>query len=118
MADRPIVVGFDASEEARAALSWALAEARRCHSTVQLVHVLGRLELRKDAEAVVERVAAGAAESRPQVPVSWVVLDGNPAGTLCELSDRVEMIVLGQRGAGGFRGLMLGSVATAVATHA
>jgi nucleotide-binding universal stress UspA family protein len=134
MSDRPIVVGYDASEGSRAALCWALTEARMRNSSVHLVHVLDaarppavlmsgpaeRSETgpRAGAEAAVERVAASAAESRPQVPVSWVVLDGNPAGRLCEVSEQAEMIVLAQRGAGGFDGLTLGSVAVAVAAHA
>jgi nucleotide-binding universal stress UspA family protein len=134
MSGRPIVVGYDASEEARGALRWALSEARLRGSAVELVHVLDAARpaasttpdpaerrepgLATSAEAIIVRVAAIAAESRPLVPVSGVVLYGHPAGTLCELSEQAEMIVLGQRGMGGFSGLLLGSVVTAVATHA
>ena len=61
---------------------------------------------------------ADVAATDPDVPVSGSVVEGPPAKVLCELSAGAGMVVLGERGRGGFAGLLLGSVATAVTAHA
>jgi nucleotide-binding universal stress UspA family protein len=45
------------------------------------------------------------------------VVDGNPAQIMVEHSERTTVTVCGRRGAGGFRRLLLGSVASALAHH-
>ena len=129
-----IVVGYDGSVAATAALRWALDEGRRRAAPVRLVYVLEwpvhidpiaqrpagwpDSQFHRDAEAVVEAAVAGAARSDPDVVLRSVVLEGPAAATLCELSTQAQMIVLGHRGHGGFSGLLLGSVSLAVAAHA
>jgi nucleotide-binding universal stress UspA family protein len=129
-----IVVGYDGSVAATAALRWALDEGRRLAAPVRLVYVLEwpvhiepiaqrpagwpDSQFRRDAEAVVEDAITDAARSDPDVTVRPVLLEGPVAATLCTLSMPVRMIVLGHRGRGGFSGLLLGSVSLAVAAHA
>jgi nucleotide-binding universal stress UspA family protein len=129
-----IIVGYDGSEPARAALRWALDEAARRRAQVRLVHVVEwpvkvgppmeaptdrpETAVHRDARQAVSAAAAAARSLAPDVPVSASVLEGPPAAVLCDLSEGAVMVVLGDRGRGGFAGLMLGSVAVATAAHA
>jgi nucleotide-binding universal stress UspA family protein len=49
---------------------------------------------------------------------STVVEDRHPADALVELSSEADLVVVGSRGRGGFRGLLLGSVTHALVLHA
>jgi nucleotide-binding universal stress UspA family protein len=52
------------------------------------------------------------------VPVSTHVGAGGPASVLVETGRGAELLVIGSRGLGGFRGLLLGSVTQQVIAHA
>jgi nucleotide-binding universal stress UspA family protein len=43
---------------------------------------------------------------------------GHPGRCLVDLSDEVDLLVVGRRGLGGFKGLLFGSVSTYVVHHA
>jgi nucleotide-binding universal stress UspA family protein len=126
-----IVVGVDGSPGADEALRFALREASLRGDTVKAVLVWslpvvdvpsGMLpslseDLRNDAEAVLEEAVArvdGAAE----VPVERVTLEGPPARMLIEAARGADLLVVGTRGRGGFKGLLLGSVSQQVLHHA
>jgi len=50
--------------------------------------------------------------------VNPVVVEGNAAQQLVRQSAGAELVVIGSRGLGGFKGLLLGSVSSEVAAHA
>ncbi len=63
------------------------------------------------AEAVVAEVVPG-------LPVEKAEAEGDPVAVLAGESERAELLVLGDRGLGGFTGLLIGSVAVALCTQA
>ncbi len=112
-----IVVGFDGSAGARAALRWALDEAARRGAELRLVHVRdpeqpGRTALGADPEPVLEHTARQAARGHPAHPtVIPLVIDG-PAGIcLCDESSIADMVVLGRRSGAPHPGTVTGLVA-------
>jgi len=66
------------------------------------------------------RVADPAAARHPGVAVDVVVRHGSPARVVVELAAELDadLVVVGGRGLGGFRGLLLGSVSRRVVEHA
>jgi nucleotide-binding universal stress UspA family protein len=136
-----IVVGVDGSEESRAALRWALEEARLRHTHVRAVHAwelplslippqpyLGEPvvteplvdvdEFRKRAEQLLDHVVHHVAGDTGDVHVEQDVRDGHPSDVLVKASENADLLVVGSRGRGGFAGLLLGSVSQACAHHA
>ncbi len=127
-----IVVGVDASDPSLDALRWALAEARLRGAEVQLVHAFPRPELvgmtmvvtlPSDAElrAASEQVLSEALErvgGAGDVRVTRHVGTGGPAAVLVEAAEGADLLVVGARGLGGFKGLILGSVTQQVIAHA
>src|SRR3954447_25067796 len=130
-----IVVGVDGSDEARAAVGWALEEARLRGASLRCVHVWGLpslgmgigyeplldatfLEtLRHNAETVIDRTIAevGGADG---IDVERVAAEGMPAQVLFDAAKGATLLVVGSRGRGGFKGLLLGSVSQQCAQHA
>jgi nucleotide-binding universal stress UspA family protein len=129
----PIIVGFDGSPQAQAALDWALDEATRQAAPVRLVHVYewnasivpvpagsawpGRTA-RDQAEEAIGQAVDQARRSRPDLDIDGFVAEGMAIPALRGLSGHARLVVLGSRGLGGFTGLLAGSVAVGVATHA
>jgi nucleotide-binding universal stress UspA family protein len=70
-------------------------------------------ELRLLSEAL-----AGWREKYPEVDVRQLVVHGHPAEALMDASVGARLVVVGSRGRGGFRSLLLGSVSHAVLHHA
>lgn len=120
---RHIVVGVDNSRGARAALEWALDEARRHAARVEVLHAfevevawIDGAEIarwselqRQTAEAALMKVVHDAA-APASVEVEARVLEGNPVNVLVEASEHADLLVVGSRGRGGLRGVLLGSV--------
>lgn len=81
--------------------------------------VFAQADLEAEARAVlddaVEDVLAG---DFPHVTVDRIVGLGGAVEGLVSRSHGAEMLVVGHRGHGGFRGLLLGSVAHQCASHA
>ena len=131
-----IVVGVDGSPGARAALRWALAEARLRHTPLHVVHAwafpytavgygMAPLidkgftdELEQRAKGLVEEMLAEAGSEADGVEVEQEVAEGSAAHVLLEQAERADLLVVGSRGLGGFRGLLLGSVSQQCAHHA
>ena len=133
-----IVVGFDGSDESIAALRWTLDLADRLDTTVQVVvawrwptswgshpsthtgwspeqdaEEIGREALAVVADGAGRSVGNGAGRS---VDVSAV--HGPAAEVLVAAAEHAELLVVGSRGRGGFRGMLLGSVSTACVQYA
>jgi len=116
---RNIVVGFDGSEHAQAALSWAIlnAPAEATVTALIAIDVIPWLQ----PELVVERHPeyVEAAETRirgaadavdPEGRAERVVVLHGPRQALAEAMSEADLIVLGPRGLGGVGRVVLGSV--------
>jgi nucleotide-binding universal stress UspA family protein len=124
----------DGSECALHAVRWAAAEAVRRHRPLRLVAAhtwpsgtrVGTPDLGVDPEAVLREVvvgrlataAAAATAVARDLPVEQVETTGSPVAVLQAESTRAELVVLGDRGLGGFAGLLIGPVAVTLAAHA
>jgi nucleotide-binding universal stress UspA family protein len=117
-----IVVGVDGSAESAAALSWAVDEARLREARLNIVHAFPALvsffgqtaheyypQVEKDAHEQFDAVLA-AAPPMDGLEVTHTLLPGNPAEVLVNESEGATLLVVGSRGHGGFRGMLLGSV--------
>ena len=135
--DGRIVVGVDDSEQAAAALRWALAEGALRGTTVEVVHSwspplsalpFGATLVIPVDEAAIDNAARASvddlvdnvlAEMDAKPPeVLRTILPGGPATTLVEVAEGADLVVVGSHGRSGFSRLVLGSVAMAVVNHA
>jgi len=127
-----IVVGVDGSPESGRALRFAVSLARdlrrdvRTITTWQWPDALNRDEPpfdhwspERDARATASS-ALDAAEDLvdDDVRVTSELVEGSPAAVLLDASRDAALLVLGSRGLGGFRGLLVGSVGHECAQHA
>jgi nucleotide-binding universal stress UspA family protein len=125
---RRIVVGVDGSAGSRRALRRAAEEARAHGASIEVVTAWNMLDqvtatkfdpdygderARADIEEV---VAAVLGEDAPEV--SLRIENDLPARALLEAAEGAWLLVVGSRGLGGFKGLLLGSVSQQVAHHA
>jgi nucleotide-binding universal stress UspA family protein len=131
-ADRTVLVGTDGSENAGAAVRWAAAEARRRSADLRVVHAyeeswatvpyMGETDLLEIARNHAEEIAADAEliahAVAPDLTVLRDPIPGDPVVTLLEAARSAGLVVVGNRGHGGFTSLMLGSVGQRIATHA
>jgi nucleotide-binding universal stress UspA family protein len=131
---RELVVGFDGSPDARAALAWAMAEAGTRHLGIRVVQVqpdligwgsasaamAGAPALAAELPAPEDDPAAEAVElaTRTGVPARSVVVTGAPAAVLADESRTADLVVIGSRGLGSVSSAVLGSTVAHVAAHA
>lgn len=126
-----IVVGIDASPNSLRALRWALDEAELRGAEVELVHAFPTPELvalpavvtlpdtdqlHKAAQDVLDD-AVSEVGGTGDIEVTKTVMSGGSASVLCEAAKDADLMVVGARGLGGFRGLLLGSVTHQVVAH-
>src|SRR5690348_17487352 len=128
----PIVVGYDGSAGSRSALAWATAEAVRTMAPLQLVEAFELVIITRPSpgkviplEAVrtarqqgLDTVAESVRLHHPELIVSTSLVGGAAARVLLEAAEDARLVVLGSRGLGGWSGLLVGSVAVQVTTHA
>lgn len=130
---KPVVVGYDGSENARKAVLWASRYAAVAHLPLMVVHAwiwpyftqnLGPVAgikdsgLRREAQRVVTEGRDLAVRSEPDLPVHQRLVIGFPSKTLTEFSREASLLVIGTRGLGGFAGLLIGSVSFHLAASA
>ncbi|WP_336629424.1 MULTISPECIES: universal stress protein [unclassified Microbacterium] len=124
-----IIVGIDGSESSVAALRYAARLADALDVPLEAVTTWYYSSI-TGAELVVEWTPEIVAEDTlsttidrafgdtPPSRLTRTVVGGMPAATLIEMSRSCEMLVVGNRGHGGFVGLLLGSVSAACVRHA
>ena len=133
MTTRRVVVGYDGSECSRMALTWGMRAAQARHVPLLIAHagytptapVAGFVTLvEPDPQAMIaadeEMLAAAAHEARREVPdvqVDTASVTGAVVPTLLELMADADLAVVGHRGLGTFRELLVGSTAVQLASH-
>jgi|tagenome__1003787_1003787.scaffolds.fasta_scaffold20750247_2 nucleotide-binding universal stress UspA family protein len=129
-----VVVGVDGSVSAQGALAWAAAEAASRHCPLRIVHAFSwpmvgnpldmvfvgdmNLGLQSAAEGILIEAEAHARGLAPDIKVTANLFIGPAAPTLLNEAQDADLVVVGSRGVGGFRGLLVGSVSATVAAHA
>ncbi len=127
-----IVVGLDSSADSQRALRWAVDEARVRGDELELVHAFPTPELVALPAVVTlpsdDELKASAIEILEEAVASIGGIDdveytfraeaGGAASVLCRAARDADLLVVGARGLGGFRGLLLGSVTHQVVAHA
>ncbi|MFB9316310.1 universal stress protein [Cryptosporangium minutisporangium] len=112
-----LVVGVDASDEAATALRLAGAEADQRGADLVVLHAT-RDPISPRVRAAIDAAVARVQALAPDAHVEGRVVQTHPAEALIEASADADLVVVGSRGVGGFRGMLLGSVAAAVLHHA
>jgi nucleotide-binding universal stress UspA family protein len=127
--DAPVVVGVDGSPNSMAAVRWALEEAKVRGVPLRAVAVWGFLDQpHEDGEHFDPRYGEGSAREflakmveeavgpDDARQIEQVAVCDLPARGLVDAADAAHtpLLVIGARGVGGFKGLLLGSVANKV----
>lgn len=129
---RPVLVGIDGSPASELAIAIAFDEASWRGATLLALHAFNDADLshipstEKWSEQTVQAAAnktlaqrlAGWQERYPDVTVDRLVVWDQPARHLLDSSQSAQLVVVGSRGRGGFAGMLLGSVSTAVVHEA
>ncbi|MFD8496084.1 universal stress protein [Amycolatopsis sp. NPDC059657] len=127
----PVLVGVDGSPASEAAIEFACEEASLRRTGLTVVHTWNEVltedgirrgpvdsgRIHEDESRLLAEQLAGWQEKYPDVPISRVVMRGRPVRTLLEFGDRAQLIVVGSRGRGGFKGMLLGSTSQALLAH-
>jgi nucleotide-binding universal stress UspA family protein len=130
-----IIVGVDGSDHSRHALEWAIREAAVRHAPLTVLTVQqaaaeywggpvphpGDQDLAKQAREMAQEETDTTLEKidpefRP-ASVTVRAVSGLPAEALLEAAADADMLIVGSRGAGGFKRLLMGSVSTQVTHH-
>ena len=133
----PIVVGIDGSPESRAALDWAIAQARHPTVPLRLIYALDPYRTylamqrygtvlvpeQERARGIATKLLATSAEHVAEVAPDIVVTthfydDDDAIEILLDESARASTIVLGSRRMGAFGSVLMGSVGAGVAARA
>ncbi|WP_042371166.1 universal stress protein [Streptacidiphilus neutrinimicus] len=128
-----IVVGVDGSRHAGEALRAALRQAELTDSLVHAVlawewpsifsvpePLPGQegLSFEEQAERRLDAAVEDVAGPGPQPRIRKRVLQGSPTQVLLDAAQDAALLVVGSRGYGGFKGIMLGSVSQHLAQYA
>jgi nucleotide-binding universal stress UspA family protein len=129
-ANRRVIVGVDGSDLSAEAAGYAFEQASNRHLGLTVVHawdasfytanvaasVLAEPwhDLKVEQEGITARAVSAWTRKFPDVDVRTHVVQGRPADVLVDASRDAELVVVGSRGLGGFRDLLLGSVSRTV----
>jgi nucleotide-binding universal stress UspA family protein len=125
-----IVVGVDGSPSSEAALRWAIRQAKRTGAEVEAVTAWwyppgyglapipeGAGNLEGDAGKTLAEALAEVSGLAPDVVVTSRVVEGQAAEVLLRAAHSADLLVVGNRGHGGFAAA-LGSVSQHCVSHA
>lgn len=130
-----VVVGVDGSPSSDRALAWAVDQAVAEGRRLVLVHATGMITpayhdaaiisprdvqqmLREAGEEVLRQARAAVERQAPQLAVTCEFEVADPRQVLLERSRTAALLVVGSRGRGPLRSLLLGSTSVALARHA
>ena len=134
-----LVVGVDGSPGSAGALEWAAREAAVREANLHVVQVwevpggawatpVGVVpytvatdeEMRAKASEELTAMVAKIVGKNPSFKTKITISEGNPAKVLIDVAkkDNADLLVVGSRGRGGFKTLLLGSVSEQCVTHA
>lgn len=130
----PIIAAVDGSDPALDAVRWAARAAAAQNRPLRIVSVVEPPALaygigipaaqayadgsRAFAEGALDIALGEAREVAPGLEAAGEIIEGRPVLVLRQLSHRSHMMVVGRRGLGGVKGLLLGSVSSDLAAHA
>ena len=119
-----IVAGIDGSSHSMAALTWAIDEARLRGLGLRIIFAFPTLvsffgttshefypKVESEARTMFDEALA-AAPPMDDLDVERILLPGNPSEILVDASRGASLLVVGSRGRGAFRGMLMGSVST------
>jgi nucleotide-binding universal stress UspA family protein len=119
-----IVVGIDGSEDSKRALAWAADEAKLRGARVRAVLCWSYLGLsgsdlgvgttEEDARAAIQETVAEALDEAARSVVDVTPVNDLPVAGLLSQAAEAGLVVVGSRGRGGVKGLVLGSVSRTV----
>lgn len=129
--DSPVVVGVDGAPSSQTAIPFAFQAAATRNAPLVAVHAVNDVPIAAVWKSASDRQTVEHHDSRllsqwlaehqekyPEVPVEQVVARDRPAHILLDHAKSAQLVVVGSRGRGGFRGLLLGSTGQALIYHA
>jgi nucleotide-binding universal stress UspA family protein len=125
-AKAPVLLGTDGSMASELATEIAFRESSMRGADLMVLHAASDIDM---SQLLNTKYSAGLAgvgemltghltryqERYPDVHVQQIVMDDRPTTHLLNISEKAQLVVVGSHGRGGFAGMALGSVSTAVA---
>lgn len=125
-----IVAAVDGSEASKRALRWGITEAELRGVTLAVVNawhqpfvgttyptaMFDPAVFQEAADAVLDEALTACDPG--DVTIERVTAEGTPASVVLDAAADADLVVMGSRGLGGFKGMLLGSVTNHVTRHA
>jgi nucleotide-binding universal stress UspA family protein len=128
-----ILVPVDGSDISYRALDSALFLSERLGSKITAIHVIEKMPTvyiqsqkildeiletyKNESQKILDECSSIA--TKKGIAINTTLLEGNPASTILEFSqmEKYEVIIIGSRGMGHFKELILGSVSSKILHH-